>query len=141
MRKRLSKRVFPILAAVALLVSFAGNTLATSNHDVFGSVAKSGVWTNYTQSRCMTATGSYPQLNLFTWAGNNSSMFYYIREYPSGVTIGAYGKDSPLQIPLHNYNTFNFGSFAQTHCFMFSARKNGIIFASGFEDWTGNANY
>ena len=141
MRKRHTKRLLPVLAAFALLASFAGNTLAVSNHDVFGSVAKSGVWTNYTTVRCMTDDGTYPRLNLFTWAGNNASMFFYIRESPSGLAIGSYTKEAPLEIPLHNNNIFNFGNFAETHCFMFSARKAGFIFASGYESWTGNSRY
>ena len=124
-----------------LLASFAGNALATSNHDVNGVVYKNGNWVFYNTSRCMTASGHYPKLNLFTWAGDNAAMYFYIRDSTTGIALGSYTQASPRQFPLHDTGVKDFGNLAVTHCFKFAARKDGFFLASGTEDWTGNANY
>lgn len=134
-------RLLAAAASMVMLVSFAGTTLAVSDHDVNGVVYKNGNWILYNTSRCMTLAGTYPRLNLFTWAGNNAAMYFYIRDATTGIALGSYTQASPLQFPLQNTGIKNFGNLAQTHCFKFAARKDGFIFASGTEDWTGNARY
>ena len=140
-RLRRSRRLLAGFAAAIMLLSFAGTTLAVTNHNVNGSVNKNGSWTYYNTSRCYTG-GAYPKLSLSTWAGDNANMYFFIRD-SNNNPLGDYTEQAPLAFPIQNHDHVyrSFGTFYDAYCFKFAARKDGFWFASGTEGWTGVTQY
>jgi hypothetical protein len=138
---RRSRRLLAGLAAAIMILSFAGTTLAVTNYNVNGLVYKNGNWTYYNTLRCYTGA-AYPKLSLSTWAGDNANMYFFIRD-TNNIALGDYTESSPLAFPIQNHDHAyrSFGYFYSSVCFKFAARKDGFIFASGTESWTGVAQY
>jgi hypothetical protein len=135
------RAVVATLLLVAIATAGPASALATTVN-ISGQVNKNGAWTYYTTSRCTTSGGGgFIKLQVQAWAGDNADDYFYVRSTQTGLAIGSYTEANPLHMPLHDSTTRSFGTFVLGTCFVNTARKDGLIFASGFETWTALETY
>lgn len=132
--------------AVVLTLVVASSALAVGTLvHISGTVAKNGSWANYTTMRCTTVssttTSKVPRLGITAWAGNNATMYAYVRHPSTGQPLGYGTPSNPIVYPLNDLDVRNLGGFQKGTCFTISARKDGFPLASGYEWWNGDLWY
>jgi hypothetical protein len=137
--RRGARRLALALVMTGLLAAMLPAASFATTVSISGVVAKNGNWAHYT-TRCTTTTNR-PLLTVTAWAGDNADDYFYLRNPSTGLAIGGYTESNPLRFPLHDSAQRQLGPLASGTCFWMNARKDGFIFASGTETWTGNLVY